>query len=76
MGRNRGSKKMKKGKFAWKSRKANRGRKGAQGKRKHFLQWPEVRAQIRRRATNIIVPEKSIRDAAKAEAAAADAAQD
>ena len=59
MGRNRGAKKLKKGKFAWDNRKANRGRKPAQGIKGHKPTWKEVRAHILRRATAIVPPPKA-----------------
>ncbi len=58
MGQNRGSRAGKRGKLAWKTRKANRGRKPGMGKRKHFMTWPEVRAKMLRHATKIVTPPK------------------
>ncbi|MGE0706954.1 MAG: hypothetical protein AB7N76_02815 [Planctomycetota bacterium] len=65
MGRNRGAKKLKKGKFAWGNRKANCGRKGAQGKSHSWPTWKEVRAHMLRRATKIVVPPKAEEAAAE-----------
>jgi hypothetical protein len=70
MARNRGPKKLKKGKFAWSNRKANRGRKGGLGKTASMPKWKTVRAHMLRRATVIVVPPKS--PSAEAETAPAE----
>ncbi|RMG16343.1 MAG: hypothetical protein D6731_06340 [Planctomycetota bacterium] len=61
MGANRGRKKDKRAKLAWRNRKANRGRKPAMGKRKGMIAWREVVAKSKRNATKIIVPPKEER---------------
>jgi hypothetical protein len=64
VGSSRGKKKHKRGKLTWGSRKANRGRKPAMGKRKGMIKWQEVVAISKRNATKIITPPK---EEAKAE---------
>lgn len=54
----RGHRDGKRSKLNWRSKRANRGRKGAYGKRPKFAGWDEVKAKIRRNATVIIVPPK------------------
>ncbi len=56
MGANRGKRHDKRGKLAWKSRKANRGRKPTLGKRNHFMTYAEVRAKMLRHPTKIVTP--------------------
>lgn len=63
MGTNRGKRNDKRGKLAWKNRKANRGRRPGIGKRPHFFTWSEVRAKMQRNQTKVVKPE-----AAEAEA--------
>ena len=65
MGSTRGKKSAKRGQLNWKNRKANKGRKPAMGKRKGMITWAEVRPQILRSATKIVVPPKA--EQAKAE---------
>lgn len=55
----RGDRQKKLARLQWRSKKANRGRKGAYGGRRHFATWAEVRAQIQKNATTIIVPKKA-----------------
>jgi hypothetical protein len=70
---NRGKKKNRIGKLKWSSRKANRGRKPAHGKRKGMITWKEVRSKVMREGTVVVVPSKEEREKAKAERKAAEA---
>ena len=58
MGNTRGKKSAKRGQLRWKNRKANKGRKPAMGKRQGMITWAQVRPQILRNATKIVVPPK------------------
>lgn len=58
VGNTRGKKSAKRGQLKWSNRKANKGRKPAMGKRKGMVTWAEVRPQILRAATKIVVPPK------------------
>jgi hypothetical protein len=60
---------MNRGRLTWNSKTANRGRKGAYGKRRHFMTEAEARAKIQRNATLVIVPPKAEEPAAAAPAA-------
>ncbi|MCO5171523.1 MAG: hypothetical protein M9894_34915 [Planctomycetes bacterium] len=55
----RGSRGLKKRRLNWRNKKANRGTKGAYGGKRTFATWSEVKQQIRRNATTIIVPPKA-----------------
>lgn len=64
----RGNRGWKKKRLLWKSKRANRGRKGAYGKDKKMITWQEVQAKVKRNATKIIVPPKDESKAAEATA--------
>jgi hypothetical protein len=64
----RGHRQGNRGRLAWNSKTANRGRKGAYGKRRHFMTEAEARAKIQRNATLVVVPPKA-EEAAPAAAA-------
>ena len=65
----RGHRQGNRGRLNWNSKTANRGRKGAYGKRRHFMTEAEARAKIQRNATLVVVPPKADDAAApKAEA--------
>jgi hypothetical protein len=48
----------KKRKLNWRSKRANKGTKGAYGGKRSFATWSEVKAIVRRNATKVIVPPK------------------
>ncbi|MCW8138927.1 MAG: hypothetical protein KIT58_08480 [Planctomycetota bacterium] len=54
----RGSRGLKKRRLNWRNKKANRGTKGAYGGKRAFATWADVKQEIRRNATKVIVPPK------------------